>query len=115
LSLKPPIHISGYENIAGEFRRVPPAPQHGNIESGNEKAAPATGAASSSRENSSNGGFKFRQNFLPKSYEPKNGGVKRFFLNKCLCFQLFTKRVNILEECSKMRQIALVEIVSRYF
>ena len=30
---------------------------------------------------------KFRQNFLPKSYEPKNGGVKRFLGNKYLYFQ----------------------------
>jgi hypothetical protein len=30
---------------------------------------------------------KVRQNFLAKSYEPKNRGVKRFLLNKCLCFQ----------------------------
>jgi hypothetical protein len=31
--------------------------------------------------------LKIRQNFLRKSYEPKNGGVKGFFVNKCLCFQ----------------------------
>jgi hypothetical protein len=29
---------------------------------------------------------KVRQNFLAKSYEPKKGGVKEFFDNKCLCF-----------------------------
>src|SRR3954454_7545256 len=33
------------------------------------KRPPGNWAASSSRENSSNGGFRFRQNFLPKSYE----------------------------------------------
>jgi hypothetical protein len=30
---------------------------------------------------------KFRQNFLGKSYEPKNRGVKRFLGNKYLYFQ----------------------------
>jgi hypothetical protein len=46
------------------------------------KRPPGNWAAFSSRENSSNGGNKSRQNFLPKSYEPKNGGVKRFLRNK---------------------------------
>src|SRR5215467_9669641 len=59
------------------------------------KRPPGNWVASSSRENSSNGGFRFRQNFLPKSYEPKNGGVKGFLRNKRFCFQYFTKCVNI--------------------
>jgi hypothetical protein len=46
----------------------------------NEKATRQK-AASSSRENSSNGEFD-RQNFLAKSYEPKKGGVKQFLGNK---------------------------------
>src|SRR5581483_4375321 len=52
---------------------------------------------------------KFRQNFLRKSYEPKNGGVKRFLGNKCLCLQSFTKSVNIAAECCKMRKIRLFD------
>jgi hypothetical protein len=58
---------------------------------------------------------KVRQNFLTKSYEPKNRGVKRFLLNKHLCFQWFTKNVNSLRKCIKMRQFALWKVVSRYF
>ena len=42
------------------------------------KRPPGNRVASSSRENSSNGALKFRQNFLPKSYESKNRGVKGF-------------------------------------
>jgi len=79
------------------------------------KRPPGNWAASSSRENSSNGGLKFRQNFLPKSYEPKNGGVKRFLGNKRYCFQQLTKSVNIDRKCSKLRQIAPLEVVSQYF
>jgi hypothetical protein len=59
--------------------------------------------------------FRFRQNFLPKSYEPKNGGVKRFLVNKCLCFQRPRKCVNRPEECTKMRQFAHPSKVSRLF
>jgi hypothetical protein len=58
------------------------------------KRPPGNWAAFSSRENSSNGGLKTRQNFLAKSYEPKNGGVKRFLRNKRLYFQQFTESVN---------------------
>ncbi len=47
---------------------------------------------------------KFRQNFLPKSYEPKNRGVKRFLGNKCHCFQSLTKWVNTRQNCTKLRQ-----------
>jgi hypothetical protein len=47
------------------------------------KGHPATWAASSSRENSSNGVLN-RQNFLAKSYEPKKQGVKEFLGNKWL-------------------------------
>src|SRR5438105_3766740 len=50
------------------------------------KGHPATWAASSSRENSSNGVLN-RQNFLAKSYEPKKQGVKEFLGNKWLLFQ----------------------------
>jgi hypothetical protein len=43
----------------------------------NEKAARQLGDLLFSRENSSNGGLDFRQNFLvTKSYEPKKQGVK---------------------------------------
>ena len=48
-----------------------------------------------SRENSSNGG-KGRQNFLAKSYWPKNRSVKEFLGNKYICFQWFTRCVNTL-------------------
>jgi hypothetical protein len=58
---------------------------------------------------------KVRQNFLEKSYESKNAGVKRFFLNKCLCFQSVTKPINIREECNNLRQKALENFVSQYF
>jgi len=52
------------------------------------KKPPGNRAAFSfTRENSSNGGKKSRQNFLAKSYGPKKGGVKQFLLNKCLLFQ----------------------------
>ena len=55
------------------------------------KRPPGNRATSSfSRENSSNRGFRFRRNFLPKSYGPKKGGVKRFLSNKCLCCQPLT-------------------------
>jgi hypothetical protein len=51
----------------------------------NEKAARQLGDLLFSRENSSNGGIDFRQNFLvTKSYEPKKQGVKRFLGNKCI-------------------------------
>src|SRR5947209_12133867 len=76
------------------------------------KRPPGNWAASSSRENSSNGGFKFRQNFLPKSYEPKNGGVKGIFVNKYLSFQQLTKDVNKAFACIKMRQITCFPSVS---
>jgi hypothetical protein len=56
----------------------------------NEKAARQQGDLFFSRENSSNGGCKFRQNFLPKSYGPKKQGVKQFLSNKCLYFQQLT-------------------------
>jgi hypothetical protein len=46
--------------------------------SANEKAARQRGRPFLSRENSSNGGCLFRQNFLAKSYEPQIRGVKRF-------------------------------------
>src|SRR5579864_3471126 len=61
----------------------------------NEKATRQLGGLFS-RENSSNGGLESRQNFLPKSYERKNRGVKRFLRNKYLCFQHVTNIVNIL-------------------
>jgi hypothetical protein len=50
------------------------------------KGRPATQAAFSSRENSSNGG-KFRQNFMAESYECKKGCVNKFLGNKYVCFQ----------------------------
>ncbi len=78
------------------------------------KRPPGNWAASSSRENSSNGG-KVRQNFLEKSYESKNGGVKRFLLNKCLCFQSVTKSINTCAECTNLRQKGLENFVSQYF
>src|SRR3974390_1278474 len=59
--------------------------------------------------------FRFRQNFLRKSYEPKNGGVKRFLGNKHLCFQLVTQPINIRRECMVLRQKPLWKFVSRYF
>ncbi len=80
----------------------------------NEKATRQLGGLFS-RENSSNGGLESRQNFLPKSYERKNRGVKRFLRNKYLCFQYVTNIVNIPPQCSKLRQIALGTRVSRYF
>jgi hypothetical protein len=49
-----------------------------------KKAARQQGGLLFTRENSSNGGKKSRQNFLAKSYGPKKGGVKRFLVNKCL-------------------------------
>jgi hypothetical protein len=52
----------------------------------NEKATRQQGSLFS-RENSSNGRQKIRQNFLAKSYESENGGVKLFFGNKYFCFQ----------------------------
>jgi hypothetical protein len=53
-----------------------------------QKKPPGNRAASLfTRENSSNGGKKSRQNFLAKSYGPKKGGVKQFLVNKCLYFQ----------------------------
>jgi hypothetical protein len=55
--------------------------------SANEKAARQRGRPFLSRENSSNGGCFFRQNFLAKSYEPKKGGVKEFLGNKYLWIQ----------------------------
>jgi hypothetical protein len=64
---------------------------------GKRKGRPATQAAFSSRENSSNGG-KIRQNFLAKSYEPKKPRVNKIFGNKYLCFQLVRKGVNILRK-----------------
>src|SRR5260370_33781278 len=45
------------------------------------KRPPGNRAASSSRENSSNGGLD-RQNFLAKSYEPKTGVSRNFLENK---------------------------------
>src|SRR5208337_283047 len=79
------------------------------------KRPPGNWAAPSSRENSSNGGFRFRQNFLPKSYESKNGAVKRFLLNKCLCFQQHTKPINTGKKCNNLRRKCLIRCVSRYF
>jgi hypothetical protein len=58
------------------------------------KGHPATQAAFSSRENSSNGG-KIRQNFLAKSYEPKNPRVNKFLGNKYLYFQLLKEGINM--------------------
>jgi hypothetical protein len=60
------------------------------------KRPPGNRAASSSRENSSNGGKEiFRQNFSwRKSYEPKKQGVKEFLGNKSLCFHQVTDLVN---------------------
>jgi len=43
-------------------------------------------AAFCSRENSSNGSEAVKT-FLQKSYEPTRRGVKRFFPDKCHCFQ----------------------------
>src|ERR1700734_887572 len=80
----------------------------------NEKATRQK-AAFSSRENSSNGGLESRQNFLPKSYEPKKGGVKRFLGNKCLYFQQLAKLMNIWGKCSKLRQKRLKNALSRTF
>src|ERR1700751_5433311 len=68
------------------------------------KGHPATWAASSSRENSSNGRSKSRQNFLAKSYESKNRGVKQFLGNKCLCFQSVSESINSAPKCSILRQ-----------
>jgi hypothetical protein len=56
---------------------------------------------------------KVRQNFLAKSYEPKKGGVKGFFDNKCLSFQLFTKSGNIAQNCSILRQRHLEDRLKR--
>jgi hypothetical protein len=67
------------------------------------KGHPATWAASSSRENSSNGVLN-RQNFLAKSYEPKKQGVKEFLGNKRLCFQQFAESINRLANCLIVRQ-----------
>jgi hypothetical protein len=47
----------------------------------NEKATRQRRQPFLSRENSSNGG-KIRQNFLAKSYEPKNPRVNKFLGNK---------------------------------
>jgi hypothetical protein len=58
----------------------------------NPKGRLAAQAAFCSRENSSNG-VQNRQNFLAKSYEPPKRGVKIFFNNNCLIFQLFTNNV----------------------
>ena len=58
-----------------------------SIDEQNEKATRQQGSLSFSRENSSNGGKRFRQNFLGKSYEPKKEGVKQFLANKCVYFQ----------------------------
>ncbi|HKW66597.1 MAG TPA: hypothetical protein VJP04_04870 [Terriglobales bacterium] len=58
----------------------------------NPKGRLAAQAAFCSRENSSNG-VQNRQNFLAKSYEPPKRGVKIFFQNNCLIFQLLTNNV----------------------
>jgi hypothetical protein len=59
-----------------------------------QKGHPATQAAFSSRENSSNGG-KFRQNFMAESYERKNPCVNKYLGNKYLYFQPLTKKINM--------------------
>jgi hypothetical protein len=60
----------------------------------NEKAA-RQWAASSLRENSSNGGI-YRQNFLAKSYEPKKQGVKEFFRNNFFIFNNLENRLTAI-------------------
>ncbi|HZP64475.1 MAG TPA: hypothetical protein VFB28_13755 [Terriglobales bacterium] len=60
----------------------------------NEKAA-RQWAASSLRENSSNGGI-YRQNFLAKSYEPKKQGVKEFFRNNYFVFNNLENRLTVI-------------------
>jgi hypothetical protein len=62
------------------------------------KGHPATQAAFSSRENSSNGG-KFRQNFMAESYERKKGCVNIYLGNKYLYFQQLTKKINMAKKC----------------
>ena len=66
------------------------------------KGRPAT-ATFSSRENSSNGG-KPVKTFLAKSYEPQKQGVKKFFDNKYICFQLVRKMINNQSKCLSLRQ-----------
>jgi hypothetical protein len=61
------------------------------------KGHPATQAAFSSRENSSNGG-KFRQNFMAESYERKKGCVNIYLGNKYLYFQQLTKKINMAQK-----------------
>jgi hypothetical protein len=60
----------------------------------NEKAALAQ-AASSFRENSSNGRVNSRQNFLGKSYGGGKRGVKEFLDNKPIENQQLTKFTGI--------------------
>ena len=100
---------SGMLQSSEDFRREFPLPSEIDYEdlAYKRKGHPATGRPLLQGRIVPTEACKFRQNFLPKSYEPKNRGVKRFLGNKCLCFQWFTKSVNTAEECSKMRQIAL--------
>jgi hypothetical protein len=44
-----------------------------------------------SRENSSNGGLKNRQNFLAKSYEPKTRVSSKLLINKSFVFSRLNK------------------------
>jgi hypothetical protein len=68
-----------------------------------QKGHPATQAAFSSRENSSNGG-KFRQNFMAESYEWKKPCVNKYLGNKYLYFQQLTKKINMARKFPISRQ-----------
>jgi hypothetical protein len=79
-------HLQGNTDHGGERFPAKRQSQTWIDSTAKRKGHPATQAAFSSRENSSNGGM-YRQNFLAKSYEPKKRGVKEFLRNKYLWFQ----------------------------